>query len=57
MSQARYDEIVAKAEARGFMTGYEMVEILGMLDTRQHDLDGEGGCADSCFCKNEEVKE
>ena len=57
MSKARYDEIVAKAEARGFMTGREMVEVLSMLDTRQHDFDGEGGCTDSCFCKSEEVEE
>ena len=56
MSKARYDEIVAKAEARGFMTGHEIVEILSMMDTRQHDFDGEGGCTDSCFCKNEEVE-
>ena len=57
MSKDRYDEIVAKAQARGFMTGYEMVEVLSMMDTRQHDLDGEGGCIDSCFCKSEEVTE
>ena len=53
-SKARYDEIVAKADARGFMTAYEMVEILSMMDTEQHDLDGDGDCIDSCFCKSEE---
>ena len=57
MSKARYDEIVAKADARGYMTAYEMVEVLSMMDTRMHILDGEGGCDDSCFCKNEEVEE
>tara|TARA_R100000278_G_scaffold2475_1_gene4812 strand:- start:111 stop:287 length:177 start_codon:yes stop_codon:yes gene_type:complete len=58
MSKARYDEIVAKADARGFMTGHEMVEVLSMMDTRQHDFDVEkGGCTDSCFCKSEEVTE
>ena len=55
MSKARYDEIVAKAEARGYITAYEMREMLDMMDTRMHDFDGEGGCTDSCFCKSEEV--
>ena len=57
MSKARYDEIVAKAEARGYITAYEMREMLDMMDTRMHDFDGEGGCTDSCFCKSEEVEE
>ena len=56
MSSARYDEIVAAAKARGYITAYEMREMLDMMDTRQHDFDGEGGCTGSCFCKNEEVE-
>lgn len=58
MSKARYDEIVAKAQARNYMTAHEMVEVLGMMDTRQHEISlEEGSCTDSCFCKSEEVKE
>lgn len=57
MSKARYDEIVAKAQARKYMTAHEMVEVLSMMDTRQHEINLEGGCTDSCFCKSEEVEE
>jgi len=56
MSSARYDEIVADAKAKGYITAYEIREMLDMMDTRQHEFDGEGGCTDSCFCKNEEVE-
>jgi len=57
---ARYRAIKAKATTRGYATGAEIREMLDLapmmgVDTRQHDFDGEGGCADSCFCNSEGV--
>ena len=56
----RYRAIKTAARARGYATRAEIREMLDLaphlgVDLRQHDFDGEGGCADSCFCKSEGV--
>jgi hypothetical protein len=58
----RYRSIKKAARARGYATGAEIREMLDLaphlgVDLRQHDFDGEGGCADSCFCKSEGVED
>ena len=57
---AKYCIIKTAAKARGYATGAEIREMLDLapmmgVDIRQHDFDGKGGCADSCFCKSEGV--